>query len=322
MWACRLSPRHINRFSSHRTAVYAYLLSHGLSEHIDNLIFGRRPWRYRRIGHCRDTTPQGLLTQISEKGYASITNFLPVKDLFDELVNTIFIGRVASEQYTLYELQLMHPTLRGRYDAILPSLFSLETFAKLVTSNTIYQIASSILGHKFLITSAVVWANLPCESETHAVASAQVFHMDYDYLDDIKLFINLTDVDASSGPLEFLVGSHLPSGKRCWSAEPIAEERVRRLHPHLNSALFLGGSGSAYISDNRGLHRDYPPKPRHWKLAMQINFSRNQFGSEQAYSSTRPVLSRDWPSYDIWSAALNSHPFVYSLLFAQLPTLG
>jgi hypothetical protein len=187
----------------------------------------------------------------------------------------------------------------------------------MVTSPQVHQIASTIIGSRYLVTSAVVWATLPCETNADEIASAQVFHMDYDYLDDIKLFINLSNVDAFSGALEYVAGSHRPGCKKIWSTEPIAEGRVWSHHPRRNRVLFTGLKGSAYISDNRGLHRDSPPSSGFWKLAMQVNFSRNQFGSEQVYAPTRPVLSPEWPSFGIWKDAMHAYPFLYNLLFSS-----
>lgn len=314
MFRCKKSPHHINSFATHTTAVYAYLLSRGYSEWIDALIFGPRLWRSLSSGQDAKNCPK-LLLDITQRGYAHNKEILAVDDLVEDLKTLVFVGRVAHDKHSLLDLVKNHTQVRGRYDAEDISLLSLKSFAHLVTSEKIHQIARTVMGERYLLTSALVWASFACDNNSQAIASAQVFHMDYDYLDDIKLFVNLSDVDQASGPLEYVAGSHRPGHKKIWSSESISVERVWSMHSRENRSLFTGKKGEVYISDNRGLHRDAPPEQGAWKLAIQVNFSRNQFGSEKVYASQRVALSPDWPSYPIWSESLNADPYIYSLLF-------
>ncbi|MEI6828858.1 MAG: hypothetical protein WCK64_03260 [Synechococcaceae cyanobacterium ELA445] len=291
-------------------------MSHGFSEWIDRFIFGPRRWR-SFLNTNEDSYLQRVLKQVSNSGYACCEFSIDVDDLLDDLTSLMFVGRDGHDEKSLLELENKHSALKGRYDADNVTLLSLKSFAIIVTSEQINRLASAVLGPRFMVTSALVWASFPCDSEAQAIASAQVFHMDYDYLDDIKLFINLSDVDASSGPLEYVAASHRPGSKKIWSAEPVSVSTVWKEHPHSNRSLFTGPKGSLYISDNRGLHRDAPPELGSWKLAMQVNFSRNQFGSQQVYAHTRPKLSSQWPSYDIWRKSIVSTPLVYDLIFAS-----
>jgi hypothetical protein len=315
MFRCKVSSHHINSFATHTTAVYAYLLSHGYSEWIDSFIFGPRLWRSTRSRQAAKDCPR-LLRDITQLGYAHIAQGLAVDDLIEDLKTLEFIGRVAHDKHSLIDLTKNHMDLRGRYDANDLNLMSLKSFAQLVTSEAVHQIARTVMGGRYLLTSALVWASFACDNNSQAMTSAQVFHMDYDYLDDIKLFVNLSDVDSTSGPLEYVAGSHRPGHKKIWSSESIPEERVWRAHGREKRRLFTGKTGEVYISDNRGLHRDAPPVRGKWKLAIQVNFSRNQFGSEKVYASQRVTLSPDWPSYPIWRESLHAHPFIYSLLFS------
>ena len=315
MIRCKTSLYHINSFATHTTAVYAYLLSRGYSEWIDALIFGPRLWRTPQSRQEAKDYPI-LLQDITHLGYAHMEQRLAVDDLIWDLKTLEFIGRVAHDKHSLLDLAKNHRDVRGRYDAEEDSLMSLQSFARLVTSEQIHQIARTVMGERYLVTSALVWASFACDNISQAMVSAQVFHMDYDYLDDIKLFVNLSDTDTTSGPLEYVAGSHRPGHKKIWSSESIPEESVWRAHGIEKRSLFTGKRGEVYISDNRGLHRDAPPNRGAWKLAIQVNFSRNQFGSEKVYAAQRVTLSPAWPSYSIWSEVLNEHPYVYSLLFS------
>lgn len=316
MYRCLGSPYYINSFSAHTTAVRAYLYTHGISECIERFIFGPRYWHRLPMPHGRANWPE-LLIQLSETGYARLNEVFLVDDLLLDLITLRFMGRVAGDCITLAEMQSRFLEHHGRYDAEDSQLMSLRSFANLVVSEPIYKIASTILGSGCRVTSALIWGSFPCLNETQAIASAQVFHIDYDYLDDLKLFINLSSVKNESGALEYVAGTHRPSGKKIWTASPISERLVWKAHSRSSRVLFTGIRGSAYVSDNRGLHRDSPPAKGHWKLAMQVNFSRNQFGSEEYYAPNRPMLREDWPSSDIWKEAIAKRPNTYDLLFSR-----
>jgi hypothetical protein len=316
MYRARRSPLYINRFAAHTNALHAYLLTRGYSEWIEALVFGPRRWRLPPHSPPNANHPT-MATHLSIFGYAYLDAIIPVDNVIRDLSQTTFVGRLTGERLNLVELENRHKDLRGRYDACQAALLALESFANLVTSDYIYSLTKAIMGPRFMVTSSLAWASFPCDAAVESIASAQVFHMDYDYLDDLKLFVNLSDVYPSSGPLEYVAGSHRPGSKKIWSSEPIDEKSVWGAHPRMNRILFTGAKGSAYISDNRGLHRDAPPDSGSWKLALQVNFSRSQFGSEQIYAKSRPPLSPMWPSYKIWANAISSRPFVYDLLFSS-----
>lgn len=71
-----------------------------------------------------------------------------------------------------------------------------------------------------------MWASLSCDAEALVIASAQVFHMGCDYLDDVNLFTNLCGVDVSFAALEYFAFSHRPESNKIRSAELISDAVV------------------------------------------------------------------------------------------------
>ena len=312
MLCCLRSPAYINHFWTHKLSVRLYNFSRGLTEVIERFVFGSRPWKQKSTYKSIDCISSDFLW----KGWSYADIALDVSELCEQLLYVPFKPRLAhaSNSSLLGELSVLSP--RGRWDADSNVLFSLTPFAALVTNQAIHKLVSALLG-QYVITSALVWASFSCSNENEKTASAQVFHVDYDYLDDIKIFIHLSDTWDGDGALEYVTGTHNRTAKNIWSSGPIPDAVVNSFYPPERHAFFTGPMGSVFISDNRGIHRDSPPVQTQSKLALQVNFSRSQFGSEQAYASIRPRLSPDWPSFATWCSAMILDPLAYSLLFSR-----
>jgi hypothetical protein len=315
MIVCRMVPYYSN---SSRAFIYfrsVYGSSKGLSEYIDKVIFGRK---YENGGNNYDDQNQSklnhCLTELNSKGFVSFGTF-NCKDLMADIRTTMFRSRINPCAQLKYADLVNRQNCFGRWDADLDILYSSVSFVKLLTSILSDSIITRIIGSKYIITSSVVWASFPCRNLHESIVSAQVFHVDIDYLDDIKIFINLLPTYLESGPLEYISGSHKPLRKKIYKDDWIAEETISELYDPSCHSFFTGNSGAAYISNNRGIHRDHPPEDGFHKIAMQINLSRSQFGSEYIYKSYRTELSPTWESYKIWQNAIGSNPRMYSLLF-------
>jgi hypothetical protein len=313
MIACSRHRSYVNRFSIFKAYVRLYNLSRGKTELVERYIFGPRLWR--------QATSLNSISSISPTlaswGWSAVDMTLDLARLRMELESVCFVPRISRDYNPTLYSSLSGVCPQGRWDAHLPDLFSLASFAEIVTHSDIHKLASDLLG-EYIITSAVVWASYSCRSDNDRLASAQIFHVDYDYLDDIKLFFNLTNTQREDGPLEYITGSHGGCMKKIWTSGPIQEVKVDSCYPPECHAYFTGPAGAAYISDNRGIHRDHPPVDTRSKLALQINFSRSQFGSEQAYLKSRPKFKQEWPSHEIWQAAFEKNERAYSLLFSRL----
>jgi hypothetical protein len=141
--------------------------------------------------------------------------------------------------------------------------------------------------------------------------------MDFDYADDIKIFVNLSDTSASDGPLEYIVATNNAKFKKIWTDGFIQDEQIEQLYSANDTRFLVGERGTVHLCNNRGIHRDSPPDKDHWKLGFQICMSRSIYGSEELYGDYRLQLNPAWPSYEIWSIALEKDPNFYGLLFRQ-----
>ena len=310
MVCCVWNENHVNTLFAHENWVRMYNLSKGNTEVIERLIFGPKRWKESTIVESISSMSRDFW----RKGWTSLNLSLKVSELCKELAEVQFSSRLSNNRYSiLADLQTISPLARGRWDAEDNKLFSLSSFASIVTSHEIHKLATELLG-KYVITSAVVWVSFCCDNEEERIRSAQVFHVDQDFLDDLKLFVNLSDTSFLDGPLEYITGTNNRRSKRIWMSSPISDESVNQYYDPDKHAYFTGPMGKVYLSDNRGIHRDRPPTKKRSKLALQINFSRSQYGSGNKYSS-RPKLSKTWPSFNTWHSAITEYPFVYSLLF-------
>jgi hypothetical protein len=308
----RLSRQYGNTMFSYRIAQAVYTLSRGHSAIIEDLILGKPNYKRK----LTSTSYAAVIAQLLSDGFARIPFTLPVDKFVTELLSYGFTSRVTQEKQALSKIISFPSLFSGRFDAVPEQLYASSSFASLVTSKEIEQILKDTLCDDYVVTSLLVWVSLPCQNIQQRIESAQVFHIDYEFADDIKIFINLSNVNAENGPLEYVGGSHLSINKRIWHLGWSDDSLVEKSYPR-PYAKFTGGPGSAYISDNRGIHRDSPPSPleQFYKIGLQVCASRSLFGAQSIYRQRAIDLDPAWPSYDIWLEQLRQHNSRFSLLF-------
>jgi Phytanoyl-CoA dioxygenase (PhyH) len=125
------------------------------------------------------------------------------------------------------------------------------------------------------------WSVAYSQDREHLSAAAQKFHQDRDFIKFLKIFIYLTDVDADSGPHEFIAGSNVDyakfygpyrASKRRTDAELLAcygRERLRS---------FTAPRGSVLIEDTSGFHKGAPVRNGH-RMLLQIEYVSSLYGS-------------------------------------------
>lgn len=290
-----------------------YLWTRGCSEVLTNLLF-RRPFTLSSVSSLRSEAKH-LVTY----GFVKLEKSFKeeVKDFLINSEGLNFRGRLLGDFVTLKDISSTCESLQGRYDAVTQEIYNNLYFARIVTSSAITQVARSILGEYTVITSALIWASFYCPDFASSSTSAQVFHVDFDFIDDIKLFILLTDTLPNDGALEYIAKSHQPLKHKIFTLSEMDEAKVYASFSKDLFKYFSGSVGDAYLSNNRGIHRDHPPLPGRFKIGLQINFARSRFGSEGFYSSHRPALLKEKPSYNVWKRAIDQNPYLYSLLFKK-----
>jgi hypothetical protein len=105
-----------------------------------------------------------------------------------------------------------------------------------------------------------LWYTVPQPKETERVAS-QLWHFDFDDKHLLKAFLYLADVDAGTGPFEYVAGSQ-PGGPyhgvRPWKPMDygrVPEEEVQAQVPESAVRTFTAERGTLIFCNTSGLHR-------------------------------------------------------------------
>jgi hypothetical protein len=105
-----------------------------------------------------------------------------------------------------------------------------------------------------------LWYTVPQPEESERVAS-QLWHFDFDDKHLLKAFLYLEDVDAGTGPFEYVAGSQ-PGGQyhevRPWKPMDygrVPEEEVKAKVPESAVRTFTAQRGTLIFCNTSGLHR-------------------------------------------------------------------
>jgi hypothetical protein len=104
------------------------------------------------------------------------------------------------------------------------------------------------------------WLNL---ASPQPASSSQLWHRDRPEDHSIvKVFVNLTDVDLGSGPLQYIRGSHAGRLRHEQFSEAfdgvghrISDAEIDRRFPQASREVAVGPVGTVVFADTRGLHR-------------------------------------------------------------------
>jgi len=146
------------------------------------------------------------------------------------------------------------------------------------------EVASTYLGCEPILTDIQSWHVVPIENHPGNAdiysAAAQTFHYDMDWLKFIKIFINLSDATAGSGPFEFALLSHIKKPDYFYN-----DCRFETIFNDSQIAYATGKPGSSFFADTSGLHRDGRAIDacRH---VLQIEFSVSSFGAKFQFDKT------------------------------------
>jgi hypothetical protein len=152
---------------------------------------------------------------------------------------------------------------------------------ELMNSPPMLQLASRYLGCQPTISGLRIdWMN----TTDGPPADVQQFHRDYDDWRFLKLFVYLTDIDAQSGPHEYVLTSHLGAGRL--HARPYAEAEIIRKYGATNLLQVMGTAGTGFMVDTWGIHKGNIPQGRA-RILLQVQYS------------ILPVLRFDYQPADI-----------------------
>jgi hypothetical protein len=160
-----------------------------------------------------------------------------------------------------------------------------------------------------VLDSIAMWWSTP-HLDRPADEIAQKFHIDYDRLRWLKVFIYLTDVTQESGPHVFVRHSHRREARRADLISRgyvrLADEDIRRVYRADEIVEIVGPAGTMLFEDTSGFHKGRMPESRE-RLVLEYQFSCNLFGANyQPMRLAPPVGSR-------LAAAMRALPAAYPM---------
>jgi hypothetical protein len=184
----------------------------------------------------------------------------------------------------------------------------------LIADLSLAAVAQDYLGARPVIDVLSMWW-LTDFAERPDSQAAQFFHFDMDRPKWVKIFIYLTDVQASTGPHSFVAGSHKTGGIPQHFLDKgyarLADEEVRNAYPESSIREIVAPRGTILAEDTRGLH-----KGKHIvkgdRLMLQIQYSNCLFGGDY------PRISFQEKIIPALRESVSRFPRLYSAYFSKL----
>lgn len=137
---------------------------------------------------------------------------------------------------------------------------------RVITDPYILAIAERYLGCRPTLSSIGIRWSFPARAPT----DVQMLHRDPDDWRFLKVFVYLTDVDETSGPHAYVLGSHKTRGRL--RARPYTIEDVRSDYGPDAVRRVLGSAGTSFIADTYGIHTGELPVNEK-RLIFQCQYS-------------------------------------------------
>ena len=236
-----------------------------------------------------------MKTNISEELIASLRNNLSPKYVTPSGVKSGLI----QQKYTELATKASHVWGDKCYEFTKWSFdeadLRIDTIIRMLsTDSSLWQIASTYLG-----TSSPYLLNPYCWiskgrkglSMAEQSSAAQLYHIDYDSFNFLKVMIYLSDVGIGEGPHCYIRGSQASFPSRYYQLNKNAYERltdneVYSVYGDTEERKFYGGVGSVILVDTSGFHKGdvLNHLKQRWLLQLEfvdevIRFGREFFGS-------------------------------------------
>lgn len=183
------------------------------------------------------------------------------------------------------------------------NLFSASDFVdsqnliKFVTQDRIVQIASNYLGMIPIVGDFALWWSLPSKSE---FAGSQLFHQDKIDNKQLKLFLNVNDVEDANGPFCFFPDSVSKQIKSV-AADPlgrISDEEIKVAGVSQQTMLATGRKGQCLFVDSSRCFHAGSRVSRGYRLIIMIQF-------------VKPNCILE-PKKSAWSEFIDKNPAAFS----------
>jgi hypothetical protein len=198
----------------------------------------------------------------------------------------------------------------ANFDFSRESLLSSGSVAEVVCSSRLHLQIFRQLRVPFFISDITGWATFGGTDDT--CLNAMKWHIDYDRMLEVKLFIYLNDVLPGNG-FQYLLNSHryplLISDSGTDDLSAYSGNTNTRI------ASYSGVAGTTLLSLNWGVHRDAPPSILGLaKVVLQIQLGIEPFGLRHTKDISN--LFHVWNSYgsfDIYKRAAVTSPYIFQL---------
>jgi hypothetical protein len=150
-----------------------------------------------------------------------------------------------------------------------------QSAKRLLHERRLAQIAGSYLGHDPTFMSIALWRSFAWPAADNL--SAQQFHYDIDRPAFIKMFVYLTDVDATNGPHTYVPRSHREKPRELLNGDRLTDDQVARHYPRDQWAVITGEKGTVFFADTQGFHKGGLVQSGS-RAMFQINVASDRFG--------------------------------------------
>lgn len=136
--------------------------------------------------------------------------------------------------------------------------------ARLALDENLLRIVTRYLGFAPVWFDTFGWCNFPTPEEASA---SQLWHRDPEDRQLIKVFVYLDDVDADTGPFQYVLRSHSRNEEgfktpRYRDSRRVTDEDMEATYPHNGWKACTGPAGSLIVADTVGFHKGGKPKSR------------------------------------------------------------
>jgi hypothetical protein len=128
-----------------------------------------------------------------------------------------------------------------------------QTVQNILSDKYLVSVAQGYLESQPRLVSCTMWKSFP--SARPQKTGAQWFHIDYDRVSFVKVFVYLDDVGPTNGPHVYVNGSHRKKPWKLLSGKRISDLKVSNSFKRSCWTTVVGKSGTLFFADTRGLHK-------------------------------------------------------------------
>ena len=156
-----------------------------------------------------------------------------------------------------------------------PKIIATQAAQIILSERCITSVVQGYLGAEPKVVSCSLWKSFP--AKTPQKSGAQWFHIDYDRISFVKIFVYLDVVDRTNGPHVYVKGSHRSKPRKFLNGKRISDTKVAKAFSENCWSTITGPSGTLFFADTRGLHKGKNIVER-TRSMFSITYSVDHFG--------------------------------------------